>query len=54
MAIVKTNVPMTYGLCEQTIADLVAAYPFLRTEVVAETALWAQSQGALEKKTAKF
>ena len=38
MAIVKTNVPMTYGLCEQTIADLVAAYPFLRTEVVAETA----------------
>ena len=39
MAIVKTDVPMTYELCEQTILELVKAYPFLRTEVLAETAL---------------
>ena len=37
MAIVKTDVPMTYGLCEQTILALVNEYPFLRTEVLAET-----------------
>ena len=38
MAIVKTDVPMTYARCERTILDLVAAYPFLRTEVLTQTA----------------
>ena len=38
MAIVKTDVPMTYELCEKTILDLVEAYPFLRTEVLTKTA----------------
>lgn len=38
MAIVKTDVPMTYELCEQTILELVRTYPFLRTEVLTETA----------------
>ena len=38
MAIVKTNVPMTYGLCERTILELVSTYPFLRTEVLTQTA----------------
>ena len=37
MAIVKIDVPMTYGLCEQAILALVKEYPFLRTEVLAET-----------------
>lgn len=38
MAIVKTDVPMTYELCEQTILALTAKYAFLRTEVLTETA----------------
>ena len=38
MAIVKTDVPTTYELCEQTILELVKTYPFLRTEVLTETA----------------
>ena len=38
MAIVKTDVPMTYGLCEQTILELVERYPFCRTEVLTLTA----------------
>lgn len=38
MAIVKTDVPMTYELCEQTILNLVKTYPFLRTELLTETA----------------
>lgn len=38
MAIVKTDVPMTYALCEQTILELVRTYPFLRTEVLTVTA----------------
>ena len=38
MAIVKTDVPMTYERCEQTILELVKTYPFLRTEVLTETA----------------
>ena len=38
MAIVKTDVPMTAQLCEQTILELVEAYPFLRTELLTETA----------------
>ena len=37
MAIVKTDVPMTYPRSQQTIAALVKAYPFLRTEVLADT-----------------
>ena len=38
MAIVKTDVPMTYALCDQTILELVNTYPFLRTELLTETA----------------
>lgn len=38
MAIVKTDVPMTAQLCEQTILELVKRYPFLRTELLTETA----------------
>ena len=38
MAIVKTDVPQTYELCEKTIVELVARYPFCRTEVLTETA----------------
>ena len=38
MAIVKTDVPMTSTLCEETILELVKAYPFLRTELLTETA----------------
>ena len=38
MAIVKTDIPMTSKLCEDTILELVRAYPFLRTELLTETA----------------
>ena len=38
MAIVKTNVPMTAQLCEDTILQLVKTYPSLRTELLTETA----------------
>ena len=38
MSIVKTDVPMTYALCEETILALVKAYPFLRTEVLTQSA----------------
>ena len=38
MAIVKTDVPMTYALCEKTILELVGEYPFCRTEVLTQTA----------------
>ena len=38
MEIVKTDVPMTYGLCEETVLALAARYPFLRTEVLTTTA----------------
>ena len=38
MVIVKTDIPMTYELAEETIRKLVAKYPFLRTEVLTETA----------------
>ena len=38
MAIVKTDVPMTSSLNEQTILELVKTYPFLRTELLTETA----------------
>ena len=39
MAIVKTDVPMTYGLCEATILALLERYPFLRSEVLTRTAV---------------
>ena len=38
MAIVNSDVPMTYARSRQAIEALVKAYPFLRTEVLAETA----------------
>jgi len=38
LAIVKTDVPMTSQLCNETIQQLVAAYPFLRSEVITTTA----------------
>ena len=38
MAIVKTDVPMTHARCEQTILELVSAFPFLRTELLTDTA----------------
>ena len=37
MAIVKTDIPMTYARCQQSILELVQKYPFLRTEVLTET-----------------
>ena len=38
MSIVKTDVPMTYEHCEKAILELTGKYPFLRTEVLTETA----------------
>lgn len=38
MGIVRTDIPMSYALFEQTVEALVARYPFLRTEVLATTA----------------
>ena len=38
MAMVRTDIPMTSALCEQTIQSLVEAYPFLRTELLTTTA----------------
>ncbi|MGN0999096.1 MAG: M14 family metallocarboxypeptidase [Faecousia sp.] len=38
MAIVKTDVPMTAGLCDRTILELVQAYPSCRTELLTDTA----------------
>ena len=38
LAIVKTDVPMTAALCDETILALVEAYPFLRSEVLTTTA----------------
>ena len=38
MAIVKTDVPQTSELCNQTILELVKTYSFLRTELLTETA----------------
>ena len=38
MAIVRTDVPMTSALCEETIDKLTEAYPFLRTELLTTTA----------------
>ena len=38
VAIVKTDVPMTAELCEETILALAEAYPFLSTEILTTTA----------------
>ena len=38
MSIVKTDVPMTYEKCQETILALVERYPFLRSEVLEQTA----------------
>lgn len=38
MAIVRTDIPMTSRLCQQTIAALVEAYPFVRTRTLTTTA----------------
>ena len=38
MSIVKTDVPMTAALCEQTILALTQAYPFCRSELLTQTA----------------
>ena len=38
MAIVKTDIPMTAKLCDETILALVAEYPFCRTELLTTTA----------------
>lgn len=38
MPIVKTDVPMTSKLCEETILAITAAYPFCRSELLAQTA----------------
>ena len=38
MAIVRTDIPMTSELCEQTIQKLAEAYSFLETEVLTTTA----------------
>ena len=37
MSIVRTDIPMTSGLCEETIRMLVETYPFLRTQVLTTT-----------------
>ena len=37
MSIVKTDVPMTYERCEETILELTKKYSFLRTEVLTQT-----------------
>lgn len=38
MAIVKTDIPMTYALSDHSILELAKTYPFLRTELLTETA----------------
>ena len=38
MAIVRTDIPMTSQLCEETIQRLTEAYPFLRSETLTTTA----------------
>ena len=38
MSIVKTDVPMTSALCNETILQIVRAYPLCRSEVIAHTA----------------
>lgn len=38
MAIVRTDIPMTSALCEQTIRELLDTYPFLESETLTTTA----------------
>ena len=38
MAIVRTDIPMTSALCEETILKLTETYPFLRSELLTTTA----------------
>ncbi len=38
MPIVKTDVPMTSALCDETIQELTRTYPFLRSELLTHTA----------------
>ena len=38
MPIVRTDIPMTSALCGETIDKLLAAYPFLRSETLTQTA----------------
>ena len=38
LAIVRTDIPMTAELCDETILKLVEAYPILRTEILTTTA----------------
>lgn len=53
MAIVKTDVPMTSRLCEQTIKELARTYPFFRVRELTETAfgrtVWAIEIGEGER-----
>ena len=37
MSIVKTDAPMTWALCDQTIDEIVSTYPFVRSEILTET-----------------
>ena len=37
MSIVKTDVPMTWALCNETIDAILAAYPFVRSEILTDT-----------------
>ena len=54
MAIVRTDVPMTSALCEETVKQLAEAYPFIETEVLTTTAfgrpVWAMELGEGERK----
>ena len=54
MAIVPTNIPMTSALCEDTIARLIEAYPFLQSQLLTTTAfgrpVWMLQIGQGERK----
>ena len=54
MAIVKTDVPMTAALCEETISELAARYPALNAEVLTDTAfgrsVWTLGIGTGERR----
>ena len=54
MAIVRTDVPMTPELCEQTLQTLAQTYPFLRLRPLGQTfygrTLWAAEIGEGERK----
>ena len=53
LSIVKTDVPMTSGLCTQTIQALAETYPFLTVEKLTDTAfdrpVWAMTMGEGER-----